>query len=99
MAKSLADKIDVGLIMLPINDVDRAALKDVCAKLGVAMPDMKISVYKNRRGKYTNILLWAKARKGICRIETMFATNYQYELINMEKTQIKVKPRIAASDF
>ena len=98
-AKAIADKIDVGLLMLPVNDVDRAALKNICAKLGVSMPDIKISVYKNRRGKYNNVLMWAKARKGICRIETMFVTNYQYELINMEKTKIKVKPRIAASDF
>ena len=55
MAKSIADKIDAGFIMLQVNDVDRAALKETCEKNGFEMPDVKISVYKNRRGRYKDI--------------------------------------------
>ena len=58
-----------------------------------------MSIYKNRRGRYKSILLWCKADRGTCRVEPMFATNYQYELISMEDTKINVKPRIDASAF
>ena len=98
-AKSIADKIDAGFIMLQVNDVDRAALKETCEKNGFEMPDVKISVYKNRRGRYKDILMWAKAKRGICRIETMFVTDYHYQLIDIEKTKINVTSRITASAF
>lgn len=98
-AKSIADKIDFGCIMLPVSQEDREALKDVVSQMGVEMPEIKISVYKNRRGRYKDILLWCKARRGICRIEPMFVTDYRMELMEIEDTKIKVTPEISASAF
>lgn len=95
-AKSIADKIDFGCIMLQVSKEDREALKDIVNAMGVEMPEVKISVYKNRRGRYKDILLWCKARKGICRIEPMFVTNYQMELLDIEDLQISVKTDISA---
>lgn len=89
-AKSIADKIDFGCIMLPVTNDDRAALSDVVKTMGIEMPDIKMSVYKNRRGRYKDILLWCKADRGICRINPIFVTNYQFELIQIEDTQIQV---------
>ena len=63
------------------------------------MPTIKMSIYKNRRGRYKDILLWCKADRGICRIDPVFVTNYNYELINIEDFKIKVSPRIEASAF
>ena len=54
------------------------------------MPVIKISIYKNRRGRWKGIYLWAKADRGCCRIEPMFATKYNYELIEMEDLKIKI---------
>ena len=98
-AKSIADKIDFGCIMLPVSPEDREALKEVVEKMGIEMPEIKISIYKNRRGRYKDILLWAKARRGICRIEPLFATDYRMELIPIEDTKIKIVPQISASAF
>ena len=98
-AKSIADKIDCGMIMLEVSQEDLASLDTILKKGNYEKPVIKMSIYKNRRGRYKSILLWCKADRGTCRVEPMFATNYQYELISMEDTKINVKPRIDASAF
>ena len=90
-AKSIADKIDVGMIMLELTQKDRESIQDIIAKGKFEMPDIKISVYKNRRGRWKNIYLWCKADRGICRIEPMFVTKWNYELIEMEDLKIKIQ--------
>ena len=90
-AKSIADKIDAGLIMLETTQKDREALEPILQKGGFEMPVIKISVYKNRRGRWKGIYLWCKADRGCCRIEPMFATKYNYELVEMEDLKIKVE--------
>lgn len=98
-AKAIADKIDCGMIMLQTSQDDRESLKNIVNSMGIEMPDIKISVYKNRRGRYKDILLWCKSNRGICRIDPMFVTNYNYELIDIEDLKIKVTPKIEASAF
>lgn len=92
-AKSLGDKIDIGEIMLPVTPDDREALQPILKDYGFTMPVLKISVYKNRRGKLKDIFMWCKADRGICRIEPMFITNFQYEIINVEDLKINVVQR------
>ena len=82
-AKSIEDKIDLGMIMLQTSQEDREALKDVVHRGGFEMPEIKVSVYKNRRGQYKDILLWCKANRATCKIIPMFATNYQYEIVEI----------------
>jgi len=98
-AKAIADKIDCGMIMLQTSQDDRESLKNIVNSMGIEMPDIKISVYKNRRGRYKDILLWCKSNRGICRIDPIFVTNYNYELIDIEDLKIKVTPKIEASAF
>lgn len=90
-AKSIADKIDAGMIMLEASQEDIESLQPIIAKLGCEQPVIKISVYKNRRGRWKGILLWCKANRGICRIEPMFVTKYNYEYVEMEDLKIKVE--------
>ena len=90
-AKSIADKIDLGAIMLEASPDDKEALSDVINRNGLPMPDIKISIYKNRRGEYKDILLWCVSNRGCCKIDPIFVTNYQYELINIPDIRIKVK--------
>lgn len=89
-AKSLGDKIDLGEIMLSVSSDDQEALKPTIARLGIEMPNLKIAIYKNRRGQYKDILLWCNANRGICRIDPIFITNYNYEIINIEDLKINV---------
>ena len=89
-AKSIADKIDVGEIMLETTQKDKEAVQKIVTEGGFEMPDVKISVYKNRRGRWKGIYLWCKADRGLCRINPMFATKWNYELIDMEDLKIKI---------
>ena len=92
-------KIDCGMIMLQVSEDDKESLKPVVSSMGIEMPTIKISVYKNRGGRYKDILLWCRENRGICRIEPIFATNYNYELVNIEDLKITVTPKIEASAF
>jgi replicative DNA helicase len=94
-AKSIADKIDVGMIMLELTQKDRDSIKDIVAKGGFEMPMIKISVYKNRRGRWKGIYLWCKADRGCCRIEPMFVTKWNYELVEMEDLKIYIRDESA----
>lgn len=98
-AKSLSDKIDVGMIMVQVTSDDLEALKPILDEGVFDTPAIKISIYKNRRGKYNNILLWCRDKRGTCKIEPMFVTNYKYELIAVDDLKIKIKPRQEASAF
>lgn len=97
-AKSIADKIDVGMIMLQTTPDDEKALETVLGS-DIPMPEIKISVYKNRRGRWKNVLLWCRADRGTCRIEPIFMTDFQYKLIEIEDLKINVNPKIQASAF
>jgi len=98
-AKAIADKIDFGAIMLQTSQEDKEALKPILLKQNFEEPTIKISVYKNRRGQYKDILLWCKADRGICRIEPMFCTTYQYEIVDIPDLKIKVNELNSASAF
>ena len=89
-AKAIADKIDYGAIMLETTPADEKALERIIKQHGFEMPKIKISVYKNRRGRYKDILLWCKADRGTCKIDPMFATTRSYELVPIEDLKIDV---------
>lgn len=95
-AKSIADKIDYGSHILPVSEEDLTSLSDVLAQFP-QVPNNKISVYKNRRGRYTGIYLWAYSDLGTCRIKPMFATDWSYNLINIDN--IRVEEVIEESAF
>lgn len=94
MAKSLSDKIDIGMLMVKVNEEDLESLEPIIEEGGYEKPKIKISIYKNRRGQYSDILLWCRDRREVCKIEPMFVTTYDYELVNIEDINIKVKSKI-----
>lgn len=92
-SKATADKIDVGSIMLNVTQEDLDKLEPIIAGYGI-VPNYKMSVYKNRGGKYKDILVWGVADKGICRFNPVFITSYQYELLeDIPDTKIKVEEK------
>ncbi len=92
-AKAIADKVDAGMIMLPVTDEDREALKTFCEANGFEIPNLKISIYKNRRGRYNHMFLWCNTDMGVCSLNPIFATTYLYEPIEIEDLVITVKPK------
>ena len=87
-AKSIADRIDYGSILLGVRDDDLVKLEKVLNTNVFERPTIKMSIYKNRRGRYKGLYLWCKADLGCCRINPMFATTYDYELIPIDDMKI-----------
>lgn len=89
-AKAIADKIDYGSILLNTTDEDLVALETILASNMFDKPTIKMSVYKNRRGRYKGVILWCKANLGCCRIQPMFCTTYDYEMVSIDDIRIRV---------
>lgn len=89
-SKAVADKCDVGMIMLDVTDKDREALGSVVSQLGIEMPNIKISVYKNRGNGFRSIYLWCCADKSICQYQPVFVTDWRYNIMEVEDLQIKI---------
>ena len=87
-AKAIADKIDVGLVLLPVSQEDIENLSQILTNNAFDKPTLKMSVYKNRRGRYKGIYLWCKANLGTCRVQPMFATTYTYEIVQIDNLKI-----------
>lgn len=94
-AKSIADKIDYGSHILPVTDEDIISLETILKSGVFEKPTLKISVYKNRRGRYKSIYLWCKSDLGTCKIEPMFCTKWNYELIDLKNNKIIVEEESA----
>lgn len=82
------------MIILPITADDSAALADVINRNGFA-PTHKMSVYKNRRGKFKSVILWCKGDLGQCKIEPLFATDSTYNIIPMANMKIILEDQSA----
>ena len=94
-AKAIADKIDYGSILLNVKDEDLIALDPIFQKNAFDKPIIKISIYKNRRGKYKGVILWCRANLGCCRIQPLFCTTYDYEMISIDDIRINVEEESA----
>lgn len=89
-AKAIADKIDYGSILLAVKDDDLVALENILSTNVFERPTIKMSVYKNRRGRYKGVILWCKADLGVCRIKPMFCTTYDYEMVSIDDVRIRI---------
>lgn len=94
-AKAIADKIDYGSILLPVKDEDLVKLDKILCTNVFQQPTIKMSVYKNRRGRYKGIYLWCKADLGCCRVEPMFCTTYDYEMQSIDDIKIVLEEESA----
>ena len=94
-AKAIADKIDLGLILLGVKDDDLVKLDPILSSNIFERPTIKISVYKNRRGRYKGVYLWCKANLGCCRIQPMFCTTYDYEMVSIDDVRIRINDESA----
>ena len=74
-----------------VKDEDLVALENILSSNIFERPTIKMSIYKNRRGRYKGVILWCKADLGTCRIKPMFCTSWDYELINLDNIKIVVE--------
>jgi replicative DNA helicase len=91
-AKSIADRADVGLILLSVTKEDLEKLAPIFASNpNFTVPNIKLSVYKNRRGSYKGVYLWCSADLGTCRITPEFVTTWRHEMVSIENLKIVVE--------
>ena len=90
-AKAIADKVDYGSILMNVTSEDIEALESILSSNIFERPVIKLSIYKNRRGRYKGVYLWCKADLGCCRIQPMFCTTYDYELVPIDNVKIIVE--------
>ncbi len=99
-AKSIADRIDVGMIMLEVTEDDLVKLDSILSSnANFETPTIKISIYKNRRGSYRGCYLWCSADLGICRIYPQFCTSWRYEMKSIEDIKVIVDDGPSAWDL
>lgn len=88
-AKSIGDRLDLGCILLPPTEKDMEDIRAAgyVSKWGVE-PNMKLSIYKNRRGKYTNCYIWMYADRGTCRFIPLGATTWNLRPLDIAPLNI-----------
>ena len=90
-SKAIADRIDWGGIMLETTKEDREKVEAFCKKNSLPIPNVKMSIYKNRANKWKGIYLWMSTQTGICRFETLFVTDWACNIIEMPLLKISVE--------
>ena len=91
MSKAIADRIDFGSILMEATEEDKEKLKTIVENNNFIMPNTKLSIYKNRQGKWKGIYLWMNADKGACRFDTIFCTDWNYNIVEVDNLQIEIQ--------
>ena len=71
--------------MIKTSPVDIEKIQHILVNSVYPVPDIKIGIYKNRGSKIDNHILWCKSNKGICRIDPLFITDYNYNIVNLDE--------------
>lgn len=90
-SKAVADRLDVGMILMELTKEDREKIQPFCTKNNLPMPNVKLSVYKNRAGRFKGQYLWILANRGCCRFDGLFMTDWLYNPIDATDIKIKVE--------
>lgn len=90
-SKSVADRIDIGYHLLPVTQSDLDSLADILGATGFKPPILKYCFYKSRRSRYKNCILWCDADMSVCRVNPMFATTYNYEILDVKDLKITIE--------
>lgn len=88
-AKALGDKLDVGIIGLPVTKKDLEMIQPILSKGFYKTPNLVYHIYKVRRGKFNKVKLWLYVDLGNCRTYDLFLTDNNYEILPIESTTIE----------
>lgn len=90
-AKSLADKIQKGMIALVPNKQDLEALEPILREGFYPEPNIVYHIYKNRMTKYKSVKLWLHIDYDTMRVRELFLTDNDHNLINIQPTEINTE--------
>ena len=94
-AKSIADKVDAGAILMPIRESDMPIIESYKENesSGGAFgldPNFVMTVYKVRAGSYQNIKVYCYFDRSTCQLHDLFVTDSNGNLIQIEDTDIEI---------
>lgn len=94
-SKAIADRLDWGSIMMEVTKEDMEKITPICTKNNIPKPNVKLSIYKCRQGRYRAMYLWMVADKSCCRFNPVFATDWNYTAMDLEDLKIRVEEESA----
>ncbi len=97
-AKAMADKLDIGSIVLPPTEEDLECLAEIIKEVG-KVPNMVYHVYKARRSPYKATKVWCYANMGACRLETLFMTDNNYKVVTVKSLDIEIDPEFTDDEI
>ena len=92
-AKSIIDKCDVAAIVSRPTANELKKLEKILkstSQFGKNKPNICMSVYKNRGGKYNNVKIWLDIDYSTMRISDLFVTDYECEILPIEQNYVHV---------
>ena len=92
-AKSIIDKTDwAGIVSRPTKRELKLLEKIIRSNIALGKPDPNvcISIYKNRGGKYNNIKIWLYVDYDTMRVHDLFVTDYDYTLSEIKQSYVCV---------
>lgn len=89
-AKSIADKVDVGSIIMPVREMDQPVIESYITKGFELQPNFVISVYKIRAGSYQNIKVYVNFDRSTCQMTDCFVTDSAGNILDIPSTVTKI---------
>lgn len=90
-ARSLGDKLDCGLILLPVREIDQAVIETYCSKGFERRPNFVLHVYKARRGCYQNVKVYVYFDRSTCRMYDCFVTDVEGHILEIKPLRVEIK--------
>lgn len=87
--KSIIDKADGAMIILPISKMEKKDIEEILAKGFYKQPNYVTHIFKNRGNRIDKAKVFSFVDMGNMRIEDLFVTNTDNELIKINKLIIK----------
>lgn len=90
-ATGIIDKVDLGGITMPVNSDDISMLSRLLNELNINPPTQVTDIFKSRRSRYKNVRIWSFTDLGTGRTEDLFMTDQNFELIRVDKLDIRIE--------
>ena len=100
-SKAIIEKADGGVIGLPATSQDIKKLKPILDNGFFKVPNYSYYIFKNRGGRWKEVIVWTSLDMGTMREEDCFVTDYDYNLIqDIETTKLEFEmPSVNPTKF
>ena len=94
-SKAIANKIDFGCISMRPTAAELKKIEAITRNI-IGCPEINMMqwVYKVRRGKLTRIIIFSNLNLGCMREKTVFVTDYDFNLIDVDFTKIECMDKV-----